>query len=283
LLFQPGFQIGRTAGQHGGGMGTGCITLLTDFGMRDGNVGVMKGVIWNIAPQAQIADLSHFVGAQDIRQAAYLLGRSAPYFAPGTVHLVVVDPGVGTARRPIAGQIAGHYFVGPDNGVCSRLLDRADRQGQAASWVCLTQREFWLAEVSDVFHGRDIFAPVAAHLANGEQLVDLGPSIDDPIRLPFPEPQPIAGGWSCEVVYVDHFGNVVTSLERRHLGAAGRVTLRLQGETIYGLERTFGEQPAGTLIALYSSTDELIVSEVQGSAARRLGAEIGDRVQVEVA
>ena len=143
------------------------ITLMTDFGMKDGNVGVMKGVIWGICPQAQISDLSHMIGAQNVREASLILSRSAPYFPKGTVHVVVVDPGVGTARRPMTAQIGDWFYVGPDNGTITLLLERAKKEGWPCKFVQLDQTKYWLPNVSYVFHGRDIFSPVAAHLANG--------------------------------------------------------------------------------------------------------------------
>ena len=136
------------------------ITLLTDFGLQDGYVGIMKGVIWGIAPGVQIADISHAVKAQDVIQGALVLRHAVPYFPAGTVHTVVVDPGVGTSRRALAGRLRDQYFVGPDNGLFSLVLEQAEAQGETVEWVHLTRGEYWLPQVSAVFHGRDIFAPV---------------------------------------------------------------------------------------------------------------------------
>ncbi|MGB2909095.1 MAG: SAM-dependent chlorinase/fluorinase [Anaerolineales bacterium] len=159
------------------------ITLLTDFGLKDGNVGVMKGVIWGITPDVHIADLSHHISPQNVHEAALVLRRAAPYFPDGTVHVVVVDPGVGTERRPIAAQLGNHYFIGPDNGVVTMLLEHIEAEGFPISFIHLNKPQHWLPEVSSVFHGRDIFAPAAAHLAAGVTLTELGDPIDDPIRL----------------------------------------------------------------------------------------------------
>src|SRR5215208_7925866 len=165
------------------------ITLMTDFGIKDGNVGVMKGVIWGICPSAQISDLSHMIPAQNIREAAYVLARSVPYFPEESIHVVVVDPGVGTARRPMAAQIGDWFYVGPDNGTITGLLERAGKEGWETEFVELDQKKYWLPNVSFVFHGRDIFSPVAAHLANGVALRDLGTPFNDPVQLELPKPE----------------------------------------------------------------------------------------------
>jgi S-adenosylmethionine hydrolase len=261
------------------------ITLTTDFGLRDGNVGVMKGVILALAPAARLVDLSHTIGPQDVAEAAWVLKRAVPYFPPETIHLVVVDPGVGTARRPLAARIGSQRFVGPDNGVLTRVLAQAERAGQAAAFWQLDQPGYWRAVVSTVFHGRDIFAPVAGHLAAGVPLERLGRPIADPVRLALPAPRASDQGLSGEVAHIDHFGNVATNITRADLAAAGlpadeALALRVRDAEIAGLVATFGERPAGTLVALYSSTDDLIVAEVNGHAARRLGARVGDPVEV---
>jgi S-adenosylmethionine hydrolase len=160
-----------------------CISILTDFGLKDGNVGVMKGVIWGIAPDIQILDLSHDIAPQDIQEAAFVLGRAAPYFPPGTIHLVVVDPGVGTERRPLAANFGPYFFVGPDNGVITRLIAYAKLQEWAIEVVYIKNPQYWLPEISHIFHGRDIFAPVAAHIAAGIPLIELGNHSYDIARL----------------------------------------------------------------------------------------------------
>jgi len=258
------------------------VTLMTDFGLKDGNVGVMKGVIWSFAPQAQIADLSHLIGPQNIREAALILARSAPYFPSGTVHLVVVDPGVGTNRRQLAARLGEQYFVGPDNGVVTQYLEWVQARRLTVDFVHLDRPQFWLPEVSQVFHGRDIFSPVAGRLAAGMQLADLGSPLSDPHRLALPQPQRTPFGWQAEIIHIDHFGNLATNLRLEHLPGIENLTVRLAGVTVQGLVRTFGERPPGELVALFGSTGNLIVCEVNGSAAARLGARVGDPVQVQV-
>lgn len=258
------------------------VTLITDFGLKDGNVGVMKGVIWGIAPGVRIVDLSHFIAPQNVPEAALILLRSVPYFPEDSVHVVVVDPGVGTARRPIAARLGGQYFVGPDNGVITLWLERAKGQSLPVSFVHLDRPEYWLPEISHVFHGRDIFAPAAAHLATGVPLDSLGSLITDLVRLDLAQPERIRDGWRGEVIHLDHFGNISTNLRLEHLERQHVATVRLCGVNIDGLVRTFGERPAGELVALFGSTGNLIVSVVNGSAAQRLGAKVGDPVEVVV-
>lgn len=258
------------------------ITLITDFGLKDGNVGVMKGVIWGIAPGIQIADLSHNISPQNISEAALILQRSAPYFPAGTVHVVVVDPGVGTARRPIAARLGEQYFVGPDNGVLTMLLERAEASDWEIEIVHTNKPRYWLPEISHVFHGRDIFAPVAAHLAGGVRLDDIGTPIDDPVRLNLAHPMRTETGWRGEVIHIDHFGNISTNIRIEHVGVPARVEVSLLSVVIEGLAETFGEREPGDLIALYGSTGNLIISVVNGDAASRLGAEIGDPIVVEL-
>jgi S-adenosylmethionine hydrolase len=260
------------------------ITLITDFGIKDGNVGVMKGVIWGISPHAQIADLSHMVQAQNIPEAALLLSRAVAYFPAGTIHLVVVDPGVGTARRPMAARIGRWFYVGPDNGTITGWLERAGREGWETHFIHLDQRKYWLPEISFVFHGRDIFSPVAAHLANGVELEELGSPFVEPVRLQLPQPEKTTSGWRGEVIHIDHFGNIASNIRLETLGGAfqqkERLLVRLGESQIVGLVNTFGERPEGEVIALMGSTGNLIVSMVNGNAAEHLDARVGDRIEV---
>jgi hypothetical protein len=258
------------------------ITLMTDFGLRDGFVGVMKGVILGIASQAQIADLSHDIGAQDVLQGAFVLGRSVGYFPPGTVHVAVVDPGVGTQRRPVACRVGDAYCVGPDNGLFTYLFQQAERLGAPLEVVRLDRPEYWLPEISHVFHGRDIFAPVAAHLANGVPLSALGTPVQDAVRLELPPVEVIPGGLRGRVALIDYFGNLLTNIERQHLAPFGerRLRVRLCGVEIEGLVVTFGSRPSGELVALFGEADDLQVSVVNGNARERLGAQVGDLVEV---
>ena len=258
------------------------ISLMTDFGIKDGTVGVMKGVIWGICPTVQILDLSHMIPAQNIREAAFIFARSVSYFPKGSIHVVVVDPGVGTERRPMAAQIAGWYYVGPDNGTITGLLERAEQHGWETKFIQLNRPEYWLKDISYVFHGRDIFSPVAAHLANGVALDELGAAFFDPVRIELSTPEKITDGWRGEVNHIDHFGNVSTNVRIEHLGEAMQskenIIVRLNGIEINGLVNTFGERSVGEIIALIGSTGYLGISVVNGNAAEKLGVEPGDEI-----
>jgi S-adenosyl-L-methionine hydrolase (adenosine-forming) len=262
------------------------ITLMTDFGLKDGNVGVMKGVIWGICPSAQISDLSHIIQAQNIRESAYVFARSIPYFPKDSIHVVVVDPGVGTKRRPMAAKIGDWFYVGPDNGTITGLLERAEQQNWPCEFVALNQNKYWLPNISFVFHGRDIFSPVAAHLANGILLRELGTSFTDPIRLELPKPEKTKDGWRGQVIQIDHFGNISSNIRIEHLGEALKqkenLTVSINGIEIKGMVNTFGEQPVGELIALLGSTGNLGIAVVNGNAATRLGVKIGDEIIVRM-
>lgn len=256
------------------------ITLLTDFGQHDGYTGIMKGVIYTIAPDAQIIDISHAVRPQSILDGALVWNRSYVYFPEHTVHVAVVDPGVGTPRRPIAARIGKYTFVCPDNGLITPILERGEETGEPVAAVHLNQPRFWLPQVSNVFHGRDIFAPVAAHLANGVPLEDLGSPITDLVRMQIPEPQALANGWRGQVITIDHFGSLGTNLTAKHIPDPQKVIVRAAGLEIRGLVRAFGDRAPGELVALIDSDSSLAIAVVNGSAAQKTGLGVGDAVEV---
>jgi S-adenosyl-L-methionine hydrolase (adenosine-forming) len=256
------------------------ISLLTDFGLKDGYVGVMKGVIWGIAPQAQIADITHLIQPQNVLEGALALGRAAFYFPPDTVHVGVVDPGVGTARRPIAARLGEHFFVGPDNGLCTLLVAQARQAGGPVRFVHLDQPRYWLAQVSHVFHGRDIFSPVAAHLINGVPIEALGSLIDDLHLLNLPIPERTTRGWRGQVTLVDHFGSLSTNLTGANLVGMEKVAVRIAGREIHGLVKTFGERPSGELVAMIDSSNALSICVVNGDAASQLNVQAGEPVEI---
>jgi S-adenosylmethionine hydrolase len=258
----------------------GFISLLTDFGLKDSYVGVMKGVIWNIAPQAQIADITHLIRPQNVLEGALALGGAAPFFPAGTIHLAVVDPGVGTRRRPVAARLGKQYFVGPDNGLCTVVVEQARRAGTPMQFVELDQPGYWLPEVSHVFHGRDLFAPVAAHLCNGVPLEALGTAIDDAVLLELPQPVRTAQGWRGQVLLVDAFGSLSTNLGAGHLADMKRCVVQIAGHEIRGLVKTFGEGRPGELVAMLDSSGRLSICIVNGSAEDQLDAKPGDPVEL---
>ena len=256
------------------------ISLTTDFGIRNGFVGVMKGVIYGVAPQVKIVDISHIIAPQDIQEGAYALWRAAPFFPHGTIHVYVVDPGVGTKRRPLAARLGGHYFVGPDNGLLTPLIEDAEKKDQPVEFVHLDNPRYWLPKVSRTFHGRDIFSPVAAHLANGIPLSELGSPFTDPVRMKLTRPEKTERGWVAHITVIDTFGNLTTDLPADALQGRTDVLLRLRGVEVNGIAESYGYKEPGDLVALVDSEDYIEIAVVNGNAAQELGAQIGDVVEV---
>jgi S-adenosylmethionine hydrolase len=255
------------------------ISLLTDFGNKDGFVGTMKGVIWGICPDAQIADISHEVSAQNVREGAIALWRAVPFFPAGSVHIGVVDPGVGTHRRPMAAKLGSQYFVGPDNGLFTPLIEAAREAGEEVRFVALEDPAYWLQNVSQTFHGRDIFAPAGAHLAAGVPLEKFGSAFDDPVMLPLSKPERSAFGYTAHISVIDAFGNCTTDLP--FTAVAGRnLLIKVKDRVIRGLTPSYGHHQPGDLVALIDSENYLEVAVVNGSAAATLGAQVGDPVEV---
>lgn len=254
------------------------ITLLTDFGLKDGYAGILKGVILRISPEAQVVDLTHLIPPQAVLEGALTLARCVPYFPTGTIHVAVVDPGVGTVRRPIAAQIGQHYFVGPDNGLFSLVARPASSTGKPVRFFHLNQARYWLPQLSSTFHGRDIFAPVAAHLANGVSLEQLGSEIHDAERIQLPEPVRTGSGWEGQVIHVDTFGNLATNLTTEHLAGFTQVEILIAGIKIAGVAKAFGDRQAGEPVALVDSAGWLSIAEVNGNAARAWNVGVGTQV-----
>jgi S-adenosylmethionine hydrolase len=252
--------------------GTAIVTLTTDFGTRDSYVAEMKGVILGIAPTVQLVDVTHDVEPQQVAEAALAVDAAAPFFPSGTTHLAVVDPGVGTERRGLVVVAAEQCFVGPDNGLFTPILLRG-------GWVAfeLTAPEYRLPAVSRTFHGRDIFAPAAAHLARGVAPSGFGAPVLDPVRLPWPEARPVPGGVAGAVVHIDRFGNLVTSISAAQAvtPAAGAVKI---GGSVLPLVGTYADLPPGGAGALVGSRNRLEVVVREGSAAERFGARRGTPV-----
>ena len=271
------------------------IALLTDFGEADGYVAAMKGTILGIAPEVRFVDISHQVRPQAIDQGAYLLGTVYPYLPVGTIYLAVVDPGVGTERRALALEVPRGRLVGPDNGLFSDVLDQcedrsADRAARPTAGpaplpagcaaVALTNRAIWRPEVSSTFHGRDVFAPVAAHLARGMPLAELGTPVPEVIRLAGSLAVDPTGRRVGRIRHVDRFGNAITSIPLAELaGRAWRV--RVGSVSIPGLSRSYGDGHPGELLALVGSSGQLEIAVAMGNAARQLGLDLGAEVIVE--
>ncbi|MBI5352395.1 MAG: SAM-dependent chlorinase/fluorinase [Chloroflexi bacterium] len=256
------------------------ISLTTDFGTRNGFAGVMKGVIYKISPNAKIVDISHTIAPQDIREGAFALWRAYSFFPKGTVHLYVVDPGVGTKRRPLAARIGDHYFVGPDNGLLTPILEDAEHKFEKIEFFELSNPKYFLPKVSRTFHGRDIFSPIAAHLANGISLNEFGPSFFDPVRMKMTHPEKTSNGFTAHVTLIDIFGNISTDLSASALQGQTDVLFRLRGAEVNGLVETYGHRSAGDLVAVVDSEEFVEIAVVNGNAAQRLSAEVGDVVDV---
>jgi S-adenosylmethionine hydrolase len=260
------------------------VTLLTDFGAADTYVGVMKAVILGICPQARIVDLCHEVPAQDVQQAAFLLDTAWRYCSEGTVHLVVVDPGVGGSRRALAVEAHGQRFVAPDNGVLTYVVAQA-KQLRA---IAIESEEHFLPSVSRTFHGRDVLAPVVARLACGAPIEQFGPPIEDQL-VQFPISRPAVKGSRVEahVVHVDRFGNLITDLREDDLaawggkGRASRITIRVGQGSIEGISLTYSEAKPGELLALFGSSGRLEIAVNEGSAAGALRVGRGEAVLLE--
>jgi S-adenosyl-L-methionine hydrolase (adenosine-forming) len=256
------------------------VTLTTDFGLADHFVGTMKGVILGIAPDARIVDISHDVTPFDIAQDGLLLAQAWKYFPRGTVHVVVVDPGVGSARRPILMEAAGHRFVAPDNGVLSMVYSREKHTVRA-----ITAQQYFLQPVSRTFHGRDVFAPVAAHLARGARPASFGPRIDDYLRQDFARPAPASErAWTGTVLHIDRFGNLITNfrLEEFPQLRERRFTLAVGRRAIKRLVGTYAECRRGELVLLEGSSGFLEISLDRAPAAAALGCGAGAPLKLTV-
>jgi S-adenosylmethionine hydrolase len=266
------------------------ITLTTDFGLNDAYVAALKGVILSINPEVTLVDICHNIRPQNIRQAAFLISTVCDYFPYQTVHLVVVDPGVGTSRRPLILKTPRAFFVAPDNGVLSYIIhaststiptgeERVKLGGNLKAYV-INKSEYWLSPVSNTFHGRDIFAPVAARLSLGMPPSSLGTNVDTitafRIPVPYREEDRITG----EVLHVDNFGNLITNIRENDLPPAWqKVNIVIGNHVIDGVVQTYAE--GQDLIALFGSSGYLEISRKNGNAASFLNLDIGEKIIVQ--
>ncbi len=251
------------------------VTLTTDFGLSDTYVAQMKGVILGLCPEAVPVDATHLVPPGDVLAGALALASLVGAFPPGTVHLSVVDPGVGTGRRPIAVRAGEVSFVCPDNGLASLAW------GSAPEVFHLDRPEMWREEVSRTFHGRDVFAPVAARLAAGTPPEEMGRRVDDPVTVRLPEPRIEDGALRGEVIHVDSFGNLITNLrpaDLERLGLEGEATIEAAGRRIEGLSESYSEKKAGELLVIVGSLGYLEIAAGRGRASDSLGCGRGAEV-----
>ncbi|MEO8493940.1 MAG: SAM-dependent chlorinase/fluorinase [Planctomycetota bacterium] len=252
------------------------ITLTTDFGTADTYVAQMKGVILSINPAATIVDVTHEIPPQDVTRGSIALGEMWQAFPAGTIHVAVVDPGVGTSRGILSAECEGRLFVAPNNGLLSQVL----QQKPPSEIVELQDRTYWRALISDTFHGRDIMAPVAAHLSLGVRLGRLGPPATDVKTIDFAVPRFEERQLIGQVIGIDRFGNLITNIELAHLRQipTTEINVCFKQQQVSGISRTYGEHPVGALIALPGSQGHLELAIVGGSASVELGAKISDAV-----
>ncbi len=262
---------------------SGIITLTTDFGLSDPYVAMMKGVILSINPEAQVVDISHQVRAGSIIQVAGLIHETFPFYPKGTVHVAVVDPGVGSERRLMGIAAGGHFFVGPDNGVFWPLIE--DYQGSEI--IHLTERRYFLPPISRTFHGREVFAPVAAHLSQGVSLKRMGPKLSDPVELHVPKPEKKRERLYGEITRVDNFGNLITNIHRGDLESflkSFKPVIEVGDLTIRKLSPIYADVEEGEPLALINSSHWLEIAVNLGRASQYVGlpseAIIGTEVKV---
>ena len=249
---------------------SGIITLITDFGIEDSYVGVMKGVILSIMRDATIVDISHQIDPGAILPAALMIRDVYKYFPKGTIHVAVVDPGVGSERRPVLIATGGHFFVGPDNGIFQTIIESHTEK----EIIHLQNNKFFLPNPSNTFHGRDLFAPAAAHLLSGVAPLEMGVPIHDPARLQIPSVHRTGTFLYGEVVCIDHFGNLITNIHSSEIDRfanQGDLVIEVGSLSIQGLERTYSEVPKGHLLALVGSTGFLEIAVNSGRASEKLG------------
>ncbi len=256
------------------------ITLTTDFGLKDPYVGVMKGVIYSINPRVNIIDITHQIDHGDILEAAFILKEIYRFFPKGTIHVAVVDPGVGGKRRSILVKTEDYFFVGPDNGIFWPIIE-----GEKDPLIInLTNKKYFLSEVSSTFHGRDIFAPVSAYLSKGEDPEKMGDVIRDPVRLRIEKPSVEKDRIIGKVLRVDHFGNLITNISRedivRKFGERLDLKVKISDVEIQNLSRTYSDVPKGKLLALIGSFNFLEISVNMGNASEKLKKGKGEKVEV---
>ncbi len=255
------------------------ITLLTDFGWGDGHIGAMKGVILRINPDCRIIDLAHQVTSHDVMGTAFVLGQTYSFYPSGTIHLVVVDPGVGGVRKPLVIKTRDYLFVGPDNG-CFTLVLKQEQEVRAYE---LVEQRFRLPRVSQTFHGRDIFAPAAAHLSRHIAPEEMGPAVDGAglTRLAIPEPLLDGEGLLGEVIRVDSFGNLITNISQEYLGVFALdslIEIEIKGERIKGLKQSYEEGKEGEVICLWGSAGLLEIALKERNLHREHGWGRGEKV-----
>ncbi|MEE2909180.1 MAG: SAM-dependent chlorinase/fluorinase [Candidatus Poribacteria bacterium] len=253
------------------------ITLTTDFGLTDTYVGEMKGVIFQINPQAQIIDITHNIPPQDLSSAAFQINNAYQYFPEGSIHIIVIDPSVGSQRRSIVCQTEKAIFVCPDNGICTKIFE----QEKLTRTIEITNPNFCLRQISRTFHGRDVFAPVAAHISCGVSLTDLGPEISDITRLSIPQPKITDNEIIGKIIWIDNFGNAITNVSMETLKSTSfdtKCTIQIAGIEIDHLSSFYDESGIGSTLALVNSSGNIEIAVNQGSASSTLNIKVGEKI-----
>lgn len=256
------------------------VTLTTDFGLSDHFAGVMKGVILDICPRARVVDVSHQITPFEVAEGAFVIAQAYRFFPKKTVHVVVVDPGVGTSRRPILAEAGGQYFIAPDNGVLSMIFAREQHKVRH-----ITARRYFLKDVSHTFHGRDIFSPVAAHLARGVAPVRFGKLVNDHMRVEFGKPVRSARrGWTGAVLKVDRFGNLITNFSSGDFSAIEQQPFELSVgfSKVNRAVNNYAECEPGELFVIAGSSGYFEIASNQASAAKMLGCGVGAPVELRL-
>jgi S-adenosylmethionine hydrolase len=252
------------------------ITLLTDFGTKDGYVGAVKGVIKRINPQAEIVDVTHDIDSYDVIGAAFALNNFYRYFPKGAIHLAVVDPGVGSLREPILIKTKDFFFVGPDNGIFSFIYQKED----ITDIIIISNKKYFLAEPSSTFHARDIFAPVAAYLSLGIKTDEFGSPAKECVKFIIPQPESKGKGLRGEIIHIDRFGNLITNVPADLLENKRNAEILVSKRKIKGISRSYFEIKEQELGALIGSSDFLELAVNQGSAQTLLKAKVGNPVRI---
>ena len=255
------------------------ITLTTDFGFEDPFVGIMKGVILSICPEVQIVDVAHEVPPQCILGAAFILRESFSYFPHGTIHVAVVDPGVGSVRKPIIARTDHYFFVGPDNGIFGGV----EQTEPIRQVVAITNPDLMLPSISNTFHGRDIFAPAAAHLAAGKDLSEFGPTCPQWVRLDYPKPKIDKTVLVGQIIWVDRFGNLITNISQTDFEQwirGDRYTIVMGSTEVDQIRSSYASVQSGQVVAIFGSSGFLELAINRGSAAHILNGKRGDCVHI---
>lgn len=253
------------------------ITLTTDFGTKDPYVAAMKGVILRINPEINIVDLTHEISPQNILEANLFLANSCPYFPEGTIHIVVVDPGVGSKREPIVVSAGNQVFVCPDNGILTLISKKL----QIKEARVIKNKTFMLKNISSTFHGRDIFAPAAAYLASGKKIEDVGEKSDKIVMMDIPQTKLENDRITGEIIHIDRFGNLISNIDLNLFKKGKKYEILIKDKRLSEINLAYGEKNKNELLALIGSSDLLEISLNQGNAANVLGISIGEKISVK--